>query len=163
MDVASLTVDELLRSHAAVMEELRRRGVVRSDNNPVSDLAELVFCHAFPEWERQGNSASGFDARDTLGVRYQIKSRRLARPTTSRQVSAIRKLPERPFNILAGVLFGPGYNVIRAALIPVAVVIERARPQEYTHAWVFHLRDDVWQAPGVIDVTERVRDAANRL
>ena len=44
MELAALTVVELLHTHGAILEELRRRDIVRSANNPVSDLAELLFC-----------------------------------------------------------------------------------------------------------------------
>lgn len=47
MDLRLLTTRELLKTHSAVMDELRRRAVVRSANNPVSDLAELIFCRTF--------------------------------------------------------------------------------------------------------------------
>ncbi|WP_274875112.1 hypothetical protein [Sinorhizobium meliloti] len=38
---------ELLKLHAAIMEELRNKNVLRSANNPTGDLAEYLFCAAF--------------------------------------------------------------------------------------------------------------------
>jgi hypothetical protein len=46
-ELKDLTPPELLVMHAAVSEELRRRGVIRSSNNPVGGLAEHLFCRAF--------------------------------------------------------------------------------------------------------------------
>jgi hypothetical protein len=75
MELVALTVAELLGAHGAILEELRRREIMRSANNPVSDLAELLFCRAF-KWKRENGSAAGYDARDRGGVRFQIKGRR---------------------------------------------------------------------------------------
>lgn len=46
-ELRNLTPPDLLVLHAAVSEELRWRGVTRSSNNPVGDLAEHLFYRAF--------------------------------------------------------------------------------------------------------------------
>ncbi|WP_072394243.1 hypothetical protein [Hyphomicrobium sp. CS1GBMeth3] len=163
MDVSSLTVIDLLKTYGAVLDELRRREIVRSTNNPVSDLAEHLFCTAYPSWMRENNSASGHDAVDPTGLRYQIKARRLHRNNGSRQLSAIRNLPNDPFDFLAGVLFDETFGIRRAAIIPLAVVKERAKHVEHTNSWRFLLREEIWADPGVLDVTERIRKAATSL
>lgn len=63
-DLRDLTPPELLVMHAAVSEELRRRGVIRSSNNPVGDLAEYLFCRAFG-WKQAPNSMRDADATDS--------------------------------------------------------------------------------------------------
>lgn len=161
-DLAVLTVPQLLKLHGDVLDELRRREIVRSSNNPASDFAELLFCRAFG-WKREGNSASGHDATDGEGRRYQIKARRLTAHNTSRQLSAIRKLPDRPFDALAGVLFDSAYALLRAAVIPVDVVIARCARVEHTDSWKFMLRDDIWTVAGVQDVTPELRAAGSSL
>jgi hypothetical protein len=72
-------------------------------------------------------------------------------------MSAIRDLPGSHFDVLAGVLFNEDYTVMRAALIPHAVALERATFVERTNSRRFLLRDDVWNAPGVRDVTAELR------
>ncbi|MBP2278448.1 hypothetical protein D9M73_62750 [compost metagenome] len=153
-DLNGKSIAEMLALHAAINEELRSRNVLRSANNPTGDLAEYLFCAAFG-WEQEANSKKGFDAADSDGVRYQIKGRRLHRRNKSRQMSAIRSTDG--FDILAGVLFNDDFCVIRAALIPASVVFERTSFVDYTKSHKFYLRDDVWDAPGVSDVTERLR------
>jgi hypothetical protein len=157
MELRTLTVPELLTTHGAIIEELRRREIVRSANNPISDLAELLFCRAFG-WRRENSSAASFDARDAAGIRYQIKGRRFTPHNASRKLSA-RNLPDNPFDILAGVIFNPDYGVHRAALVPFAVVSERATYGAHTNSWRFFLRDEVWAAPKVIDATDALRAA----
>ncbi|HVB67049.1 MAG TPA: hypothetical protein VNE67_04225 [Acetobacteraceae bacterium] len=157
--VENLTVAELLSEYGAILDELRRRRIVRSSNNPLSDYAELLFCKAFG-WSREGNSTSGHDATDAAGVRYQIKGRRLTCHNPSRQMSAIRNLDAIPFDLLGGVLVDESFQIIRAALVPIAVVRERSVHQAHTNSWRFLLRDDVWKLPGVSDVTAELRAAA---
>jgi hypothetical protein len=158
-DIQSRTVRQLLSDYGAILDELRRREIVRSANSPLSDYAELLFCKAF-DWARENNSAAGHDATDKQGVRYQIKGRRLTRHNASRQMSAIRNLDNTPFDQLAGVLADEGFRVIRAALVPVAVVRTRSVHVAHTNSWKFLLRDDVWTLPGVRDVTGELSAAA---
>lgn len=154
-DLAQMTAAELLALHAQVGEELRTRGVVRSANNPTGDLAEHLFCTAF-DWTQAPNSARGFDATGKDGRRYQIKGRRVHRRNPSRQLSAIRDLAGGHFDVLAGVIFDDDFRVVRAALIPRGIVEERSTYVAHTNSHKFMLRDDVWDAPGVRDVTAEV-------
>ena len=153
LDPRVLTVRELLAGYSAIMAELRRREIVRSSNNPVSDYAEVLFCRAFG-WVREKNSAAGYDARDASGTRYQIKARRMTPQNGSRQLGAIRKLDDGPFDQLAGVLFDEEFQVLRAILVPLAVVRQRSVHVAYTSSWRFLLHDDTWLAAGIRDVTE---------
>jgi hypothetical protein len=157
--VAAASVRELLQYHGLILDELRRREVVRTSNAPGGDYAELLFARAFG-WKLENSSASGHDATDDAGVRYQVKSRRLTPSNGSRQLSAIRRLPDQTFDYLAGVLFDPAYCVVKAAIIPHALVLERARRKEHTNSWAFMLEDVVWDAECVRDVTEALRAAS---
>ena len=156
MDLANLRPLELLALHARVADELRARGITRSSNNPTGDLAEYIFCKAFG-WTQAGNSSPNVDAIGSDGTRYQIKGRRVTRYNKSRQLSAIRDLAGAHFDYLAGVLFAEDYSLLRAATIPRAIVVERASFVERTNSHRFILRDDVWDAPGVQDVTTELR------
>lgn len=102
--VRTASVRDLLTMHGQIMDELRERDVVRTANAPLGDYAELLFAIAFG-WSLEGNSSMGHDATDVAGVRYQIKSRRVTPRNRSRQLSAIRRLPDQTFDFLAGILF----------------------------------------------------------
>jgi hypothetical protein len=156
MDLKELKPQELLKLHAEVAEELRRRGIVRSANNPTGDLGEDLFCKAFG-WTQSGNSNANLDAVCPAGVRYQIKARRATVHNKSRQLSAIRNLDGQHFDFLAAVLFDENYNIVRAALVPHEVVRSRATFRPHTNSHKFILRDDVWTVPGVKDVTALLR------
>lgn len=153
-----MTVPELLALHSRLGEELRLRGVLRSANNPTGDLAEYLFCSAFG-WVQAPNSERGYDAKSPDGTRYQIKGRRVHRRNRSRQLSAIRDLAGGHFDVLAGLLFDDDFRVTRAALIPRELIEERSKYVSHTNSHRFMLRDDVWDMPGVQDVTREVSRA----
>ena len=156
IDLSDLPPAKLLALHAQVADELRKRGISRSANNPTGDLAEYLFCKAFG-WKQADNSQANIDAVGSDGTRFQIKGRRIARYNNSRQLSAIRDLGGSHFDFLAGVLFNEDYSIMRAALIPHGVTLEKATFVERTNSHRFLLRDDVWNAPGVRDITMELR------
>ncbi len=156
---ASHSVAQLLALHGRILEELRARGVTRTSNNPTGDLAEYLFCNAFG-WRQEGNSKANIDAVCPQGIRYQIKGRRITQHNGSRQLSAIRDLKGAHFEFLAGVIFNEDYTVLRAAIIPPEVVSEHAKFVERTNSHRFLLREEIWDAPGVQDVTEDLRAVA---
>lgn len=146
---------ELLILHAAVIEEFRRRGIARTGNGPIGDYAETLFARAL-DWTLEANSAAGHDAIDRSGSRYQVKARRVTAANPSRQLGAIRKLPERPFDQLAAVLFDAKFDILRAVLIPVELIIDVAKPVPHTNSWRVMLSDKLIATTGVRDVTTTI-------
>lgn len=147
----------LLLLHSDIMEELRRRGILRSANNPTGDLAEYIFCKAYG-WLRENNSAANFDAADRkTGKKYQIKARRVTSRNKSRQLSAIRELKEGRFDYLAAILFNERYEVSRAIIIPHRSIVGRCTYVKRTNSHKLILHDDVWKLPGAKDVTKKLR------
>ena len=159
--VAEASVSELMRLYADVLGELRAREITRTANGPVGDYAEWLFARAFG-WTLAGNSAAHHDATDTAKTLYQIKGRRIGDGPGARQLGALRRLPEAHFHVLAAVLFDRDMQVLRAALIPHSVVLDRAKRVEATNSWRFTLSDAVWTLPAVRDATEALRTAAGR-
>ena len=58
IDLTTIPLRRLLGLHAGIMEELRRRGVARNENNPTGNLAAFLFCRAF-SWQPAPNSEKG--------------------------------------------------------------------------------------------------------
>jgi hypothetical protein len=141
----------LLAARARIDAELRALGVLRSEN-ALDDFTEFWVSGAL-RLDLAANSAKGFDAVDGKGVRYQIKGRRPTKGNPSRQLSALRDLDAAPFDYLVGVLFNADCTVMRAALIPLAVVQRLATFIPRANNWRFRLEDAVWAIPGVIDLT----------
>lgn len=162
VDLSSFLPRELLTLQAAALGELRRRNVVRTNNAPVGDYAELLFAMAFG-WSLSSNSSSGYDAIDNDNKSYQIKCRRITAENPSRQLSALRRLDSKPFDHLAAVLFDVDFEVTRAAIIPHAIVVSSSTFTQHVNAHRFILRDSVWDIPGVSDVTGVLKRAERAL
>ena len=157
MDVSlkSYSTQELLALFSKVLSELRRRGTIRSTNNPVADYAEYLVARALSLTLAQ-KSTTGYDAVDASGRRYEIKGRRLTKDNKSRQLSAIRGLDHQHFSYLAGVLFNEDFSVHRACLIPYEIVEQIAVYRSHVNAWILHLREDVWEIDGVENITQPI-------
>ena len=107
------TIRELLAFHASASAELRRRGICRSANNPIADLAEWLVAEAF-SLERAEKSAAGFDAKSRAGKKYEIKARRFSPGSRPTHLSAIRGLEKKHFDFLVAVVFKEDFTVSRA-------------------------------------------------
>ena len=161
-DLNDMKINELLKLYAQIEQELKSRKVRRSNNNPVGDLAEYLFCRAFG-WRQAPNSQKGYDAIGMDKTRYQIKGRRLHPGNQSRQLSAIRNIEGKKFDMLAAVLFDQYYKVTHAAIVPREVVEQNSSYQKHTNSHRFILRDNVWIWPSVIDATKDIRNAEQTL
>lgn len=159
-DLSAASTSGLLRLYSSIIDELLDRGVVRSTNNPVADYAERLTARAF-DLKLAGKSVSGYDAIARSGLRYQVKARRITRQNGSRQLGFIRSLEpgKEPFDFLVGILFDSDFAVVRAALVPVAVVHDRVVWAEPVKAWRLMLSDAVWTLPDVRDITDEIRAA----
>lgn len=155
MEYSSHTDHQLLLAYVAVMDELRARGITRSSNNPVADYAEGLIAKSLG-LQLAGRSAAGYDAVDSAGVKYQIKARRITPANPSTQLSHIRRLEARPFDLLAAVIFAADFSVQYAALMPPEVVLERARFSAHANAHIFLFKRDVLADPRVTDITSRL-------
>ena len=134
-----------------------RCGLTRTQNNPVGDVAETLFCRALG-LEKKDNSSSHVDAIGCNdGFRYQIKGRRLVGSSGARQLGALRDLDGDHFDFLGAVLFNEDFTVHRAAVIPVDVVRNLSKPDKHTRSSRFMLPDNVWDDPRVWDVTDKLR------
>lgn len=156
IELNGMTITELLATHSEVIDELRRRGIVRSKNNPTGDYAEWLVSERFG-LILESNSAKGFDATDKTGVRYQIKGRRVTPDNPSTQLGAIRDLDSQDFDFLVAVIFDANWQVLRAAKIPHRVVSELATYRKRTNSHVMHLRPSVFENTGVEDISAFLR------
>jgi hypothetical protein len=151
-------VTELLRSYAEIIQELTKREICRSTNNPVADIAELIVVRALGLTQAK-RSMKGYDAVDAAGKRYEIKGRRITAHNGSRMLSAIRDCESAHFDYLAGVLFNEDFSLRGACLVPFNIVLDRSTYRKHTNAHIFELKDELWHMTGVVDVTCQVASA----
>lgn len=89
-DPSKLTVRQLLATYVAIIDELLKRGLVRTRNPPLGDLAEHIV------WKAYGgtladNSAKSYDIIDADGRKIQVKARAIGLgDKRSQAFSAIR-------------------------------------------------------------------------
>ena len=152
-DWEALTVSELLRCFADILDELKERKVVRTRNNPVADYAEWLVSQRL-RLLLERNSKRGYDATDHSGKRYQIKSRRLDQTNESRQLSVIRNLDAAEFDYLIGILFNRDFTVKEAYKIPHGVAKKCARFNKHQNGHILYLRGEVLTARGVENITK---------
>lgn len=75
-DPTKRSVPELLGDWAAIMRELAAQGVIRTNNNPVGDIAEAVVADHYGG-ERGSFSQAGWDVETPDGELIQVKALRL--------------------------------------------------------------------------------------
>jgi hypothetical protein len=153
--LSELTDKELLRLQASATDELKSRGIVRTQNNPLGDYTEWLVARALG-LELQANSRAGYDGISRDGFRVQIKGRRITSKNSSRQLSAIRKYASKDFDALAAVIYDESFDVIEALLIPHEVVGEYASYREYVNAHILILKGPILSDPRVQSIKEAV-------
>ena len=153
--LAETSPRNLLKLYSEVMRELRDRGMITSWNNPVGDLTEALVVGAMG-LERLGRSAKGFDARDTGGIRYQIKGRRITQENPSRQLSNFRDLDKEQFDYLVVVFYDEDFTIGAAYKVEHAVVRKRATYYGYINAHRWTVPDNISREEGVEDITKLI-------
>ncbi len=141
---------ELLRTYNTLIDELRRRGVVKTRNNPIGDYTEWLVCNRLG-LKVQGNSQSAFDAIDHQGIRYQIKGR--CSNAKSVQFSSIRNLEQNGFDFVIAVIFDESFSICLAVKVSHAAVPKLARYQAHTNGYNLVLRKGAVEQDGVEDIT----------
>lgn len=73
-ELSALSVRQLLAAHISVLDELTRRGYIRTRNSPLGDLAETLAVRAYGG-TLAPNSEKSFDLTTADGRRLQVKAR----------------------------------------------------------------------------------------
>lgn len=108
------------------MKELKERGIIRSYNNPTGDVGEYLVAD-YIGLKLVSNSVKGYDALDDSGNRYQIKARRHAMGSKSRQMGSLRDLDEKLFDFLLAAILDEKYKIIELWKIPFETVIRHKK------------------------------------
>jgi hypothetical protein len=121
------TDSQVVELYGEVMAELHRRGVVRSGNNPIADMAEHVIADYYGVEPEPPNTKS-WDVTTKDGTRIQVKALRRTR-ASRRNLSAIRTLD---FDVLAAVVFEVDMRLSEAIFVPIVAVREQMR---WSNTW----------------------------
>jgi hypothetical protein len=111
-DPRLLSVGEILHVYASLLAELRRRGLVRTNNAPIGDLAEYA-CAAYYQGDLAPNSEKSYDLLSADGRRVQIKVRNVRSDT--RPSASFSSIRSADFDICVFVLVDAATNSIQSA------------------------------------------------
>lgn len=152
---------ELVSLYAEVVDELKRRTVIRSDNL-VGDYAERLVAGAL-DGALAPRSRRGFDIETERWGRIQVKARRVPDPDSNGKLQLGIFRSGESFSLLAVVLFDRHLRVGRAVLIPACVVeAELGNHIERVNGRVLYATDRLMFHDQAEDLTDRLRLAAQR-
>lgn len=157
VDVTSLSVRELLALWADALRELRDRGVVRTFNNPIGDIAEELVAQHYGG-ERGSFSQKTWDVR-VGGELLQVKALRRTGVRTRRSLSPIRS--DDGYDAVVVVIFTKDLRVDEALRIPREVVDELFPRRPHVNGRIVHLRPRLLEHPAVkrVALSDEVLDA----
>jgi len=154
MNIDDLETVELLRLHSKATEELRRRKIVRTNNNPLGDYTEWLVAKCMG-LRLAENSKAGYDAISDTGVTFQIKGRRITPSNKSRQLSAIRNYDTKDFDWLVAVIFDQNFDILNVYLVPHEVIGEYCPHRDHVNGRVVVMSGPIVKDSRVTDISDQ--------
>jgi hypothetical protein len=153
---ASLSARELLGAFAAIMRELRTREIVRTNNNPIGDIAEAIVAEHYGG-ERGSFSQSSWDVRLPSGQRLQVKALRQTTNGTRRNLSPIRSTD---YDAVVVVVFDEDFHVVEGLRISRSTVEELFAHRAYVNGRIITLTQRLRDHPEVerLDLSDALLD-----
>lgn len=141
---------ELLAEWASVMRELKRRGVIRTNNNPVGDIAEAIVA-AHVGGQRGSFSQRGWDVLTPEGERIQVKAMR--QTGRRRNLSPIR---DSDYDSVIVVVFDEDFQITEGLKVSREVVEDLFDHRAYVNGRIIVLTQALRADPRVerIDLSE---------
>lgn len=157
VNLEEFELKNLLQLQGSIVDELKRRKIIRTRNNPLGDYTEWLVARAL-DLELATNSNAGYDAISKEGIRVQIKGRRISLSNKSRQLSTIRKYEEKDFDELAAVIFDENFNILEAVLIPHEVVGEYASYRKHVNGHILYIKGPILTDPRIKCIKQIISD-----
>ena len=163
MEIETASSRQLLQTYARILTELVDRGVTRSRNAPLGDVAEFIVAAAY-SGTLAPPSEKTWDVCAADGRKIQVKSR-LVVPNKkgTQQYSPFRSWD---FDACVFVNFDAyTYDVLEGLEVPAEGVRALAAPVPHVGATAarVHTKMAFTNVPGTVDVTERLRQALDAL
>lgn len=157
--VARSNTADLLRLYGSILDELRRREVVRSRNAPAGDLAEYLAAIVY-RGELAPASAKSWDVRASDGRLVQVK----CRVVRGGQVGNYSFFRSYAFDVCVFVqLDSTSYDVVSAVEVPSAAVESRARASTHVNGSRIALSERLVELSGAVDRTVEFQKAFDLL
>jgi hypothetical protein len=156
-DSASRSTRELLADFAAIMRALRDRGVVRTNNNPIGDIAEAIVAEHYGG-QRGNFSQPGWDVKLPGGERLQVKALRRAGARGRRNLSPIR---DSDYDAVIVVIFDEDFRVVEGLRIERATVEALFEHRAHVNGRIITVNEKLRTHPDVqtVELSDRSLDA----
>lgn len=109
-DPSERTTSQLLGDWAAIMRELADRNVIRTNNNPLGDIAELVVANHVGG-ERGSFSQAGWDVITPDGEKVQVKA---LREVPGKKRTNFSPVGDSDYDFVVLVIFDENFRVTQA-------------------------------------------------
>jgi hypothetical protein len=133
--------------------QISRIGITMPDLNSLMIFAQVVEANSFSEAARRLKMPTSTPALTEFAIRLRAAGSR--NTTVPASYQRFGTWAARILISSQACLFNEDYSIMRAALIPHAVAMQRASFVE--HQTAIGSCDDIWNAPGVRDVTMELR------
>jgi hypothetical protein len=159
-DLSSSSVADLLAGYAKTLAELRRRGVLRTNNAPAGDYAEWLVQRTLGG-VLAPNSEKSHDVTLEDGRTVQVKARVVSSPPRAgeTQTSPFRSWS---FDLGAFVLLdASSYQPVLGVLVPVDSVRIHAKPRPHVNGDIVFIQPPLTTSADAVDITAELRSAAS--
>lgn len=158
--LTALTTRELLRLYGRILDELLRRGAIRTRNPPIGDYVEGLVARAL-NGSLEPNSNRSWDVTTPKGDRVQVKAR-IVGPRTSRSAkfSAFRSFD---FDTCIFVTIDQStYEVQSAISVPARSVEEKARFSAHIAGSTVRIGTNFLALSGAEDITTLLKKVSEQ-
>jgi len=150
-----LTNKELLRLYTKIIQTLEARDVVRTQNQPIGDYTEWLISKIY-NYKLVTNSKVGYDAISKEGKKVQIKASRIVNSSDPKQLSAIRNLDKKEFDVLIAIIYNKNCDIIEALNIPHEIIKEYAGYSEHVNSFILTITDKLKYDKRVKNIKEEI-------
>jgi hypothetical protein len=127
------------------MRALRERDVIRTNNNPVGDIAEAIVADHY-KGERGSFSQAGWDVKTKSGERIQVKALRKTSDNNRSNLSPIR---DAEYDSVVVVLFNEDFQVTEGLRLARPLVEELFDHKDYVNGRVIRITKKLRADPRV--------------
>ncbi len=137
---------EILKVWTGAMDELQKRNVIRTANNPIGGLAEAIVFEHFGG-ERGSFNQKAWDIRTEAGERIQVKALRRAGERQRRNLGAIR---DSDYDSVVVVMFNAAFELTNAVKFPPRELVEETfQVRAHVNGRIVRLSDTFLRHPQV--------------
>lgn len=153
MDLSQLSNVELMQLNQLTLDELERREVIRTRNNPISEYTEWLVADRM-HMDLAPPSTKGYDATTTEGRKIQIKSRKNNLKNKSLILGIIRNYDLHQFDVLIAVIYNHDFTIRHAISIPHELVKEYGFYNNHQNGYTLRISNLLLNDPRVTDIIE---------